>query len=53
VVALPETLGQAQSVMAIVANPSPLTLAALFYLALFIPLVVLSRVVERRFGAAH
>lgn len=52
-VSLPETLGQAQSVMAIVANPSPLTLAALFYLALFIPLVALSRVVERRFGPGH
>lgn len=52
-VALPETLGQAQSVMAIVANPSPLTLAALFYLALFIPLVALSRTVESRFGPGH
>jgi His/Glu/Gln/Arg/opine family amino acid ABC transporter permease subunit len=52
-ISLPETLGQAQSVMAIVANPSPLTLAALFYLALFIPLVALSRVVERRFGPGH
>jgi His/Glu/Gln/Arg/opine family amino acid ABC transporter permease subunit len=52
-VALPETLGQAQSVMAIVANPSPLTLAAMFYLALFIPLVAASRVIERRFGPGH
>jgi His/Glu/Gln/Arg/opine family amino acid ABC transporter permease subunit len=52
-VALPETLGQAQSVMAIVANPSPLTLAALFYLALFIPLVAVSRVIERKFGPGH
>jgi His/Glu/Gln/Arg/opine family amino acid ABC transporter permease subunit len=52
-VALPETLGQAQSVMSIVANPSPLTLAAGLYLALFIPLVALSRVIERRLGAGH
>jgi polar amino acid transport system permease protein len=52
-VALPETLGQAQSVMAIVANPSPLTLAAMFYLALFIPLVAASRVIERKFGPGH
>ncbi|MGX7705200.1 amino acid ABC transporter permease [Methylobacterium sp. Gmos1] len=52
-ISLPETLGQAQSVMAIVANPSPLTLAALLYLALFLPLVALSRAVERRFGPGH
>ena len=47
-VALPETLGSAQSVMAIMANPSPLTLAAAFYLLFFIPLVILSRVIEYR-----
>lgn len=45
-VALPETLGQAQSFMSIVANPSPLTLAAAFYLTLFLPLVVASRWIE-------
>ena len=45
-VSLPETLGQAQSVMAIVANPSPLTLAAAFYLPFFLPLVVASRWIE-------
>jgi polar amino acid transport system permease protein len=45
-VSLPETLGQAQSYMSIVANPSPLTLAAGFYLLLFIPLVILSRWLE-------
>lgn len=49
-VALPETLGQAQSVMSIVANPSPLTLAAAFYLTFFIPLVIASRWVERKFS---
>lgn len=49
-VSLPETLGAAQSVMAIAANPSPLTLAAALYLVLFIPLVIASRFVERRYG---
>lgn len=47
-VSLPETLSSAQSVTAILANPSPLTLATAFYLLLFIPLVVASRAVERR-----
>jgi polar amino acid transport system permease protein len=47
-VALPETLGSAQSVMSITANPSPLTLAAALYLCFFIPLVVASRAIERR-----
>jgi polar amino acid transport system permease protein len=47
-VSLPETLGQAQSVMALVANPSPLTLAAAFYLTFFLPLVVASRWIEYR-----
>ncbi|WP_043837765.1 amino acid ABC transporter permease [Muricoccus aerilatus] len=47
-VALPEALSSAQSVTAITANPSPLTLAAAFYLAFFIPLVILSRWLERR-----
>jgi polar amino acid transport system permease protein len=46
-VSLPETLGQAQSVTAIVANPSPLTLAAAFYLTFFVPLVIASRWIER------
>lgn len=47
-VSLPETLGQAQSVTAMVANPSPLTLAAAFYVLLFLPLVVASRWIEWR-----
>ena len=47
-VALPEALGSAQSATAIMANPSPLTLAAAFYLTFFIPLVIASRLVERR-----
>ena len=45
-VALPELLGRAQSAMAIAANPSPLTLAAAFYLLFFVPLVVASRWLE-------
>ena len=49
-VSLPETLGAAQSAMAIAANPSPLSLAAALYLVLFIPLVVASRFIERRYG---
>jgi polar amino acid transport system permease protein len=52
-VSLPEALGQAQSVTAIVANPSPLTLAAAFYLTFFIPLVVASRWIEHRYGRGH
>ncbi len=51
-VSLPETLGSAQSAMAIMANPSPLTLAAALYLLFFIPLVALSRVLERRVARA-
>lgn len=51
-VALPEALSSAQSVTAVLANPSPLTLAAAFYLTFFIPLVILSRLLERRMGRA-
>jgi His/Glu/Gln/Arg/opine family amino acid ABC transporter permease subunit len=45
-VSLPEILGRAQSVMAIAANPSPLSLAAALYLVLFLPLVIASRWLE-------
>jgi His/Glu/Gln/Arg/opine family amino acid ABC transporter permease subunit len=51
-VALPELLGRAESAMAIAANPSPLTLAASFYLLFFVPLVVTSRWLEG-LGPAH
>jgi His/Glu/Gln/Arg/opine family amino acid ABC transporter permease subunit len=51
-VALPEALSSAQSVTAITANPSPLTLAAAFYLLFFIPLVIFSRWLERRVARA-
>ena len=52
-VSLPEVLGQAESVMAIAANPSPLTLAAALYLCFFVPLVVASRLLEQRQGFAR
>ena len=51
-IALPEALSSAQSVTAITANPSPLTLAAAFYLLLFVPLVIGSRALERRAARA-
>jgi polar amino acid transport system permease protein len=47
-VALPELLSDAQSATALAANPSPLTLAGVLYLLLFLPLVVGSRWLERR-----
>jgi polar amino acid transport system permease protein len=47
-VALPELLSDAQSATAMAANPSPLTLAGVLYLLLFLPLVVGSRLLERR-----
>jgi His/Glu/Gln/Arg/opine family amino acid ABC transporter permease subunit len=52
-VSLPEVLGQAESAMAIAANPSPLTLAAALYLCFFVPLVVASRWLEQRPGWAR
>ncbi|MBI3457236.1 MAG: ABC transporter permease subunit [Candidatus Rokubacteria bacterium] len=49
-VAAQEIISRAQSAQSIAANPSPLTLGALLYLAIFVPFVVGSRWVERRFG---
>ncbi len=46
-VSLPELLSDAQSATALAANPSPLTLAGVLYLLLFLPLVVASRWLER------
>ena len=51
-VSLPELLGDAQSATAIAANPSPLMLAGVLYLGLFLPLVVASRWLERGSTAA-
>ena len=51
VVAMPDLLKQATQAQALAANPSPLIGAALIYLAILWPLVVLVGRLERRFGA--
>ena len=48
VVAVPEILGAAQSAMAFSGNPSPLTLGAIAYALLFLPVVGAGRWIERR-----
>ena len=50
VVAVQEILTQASAAQAFSANTTPLMMAAVAYLAIFLPLVVLSRWVESRFG---
>ena len=50
VVAVQEILTQASAAQAFSANTTPLTMAAVAYLVIFFPLVVLSRWVESRFG---
>ena len=50
VVAVQEILTQASAAQAFSANTTPLTMAAIAYLLIFFPLVVLSRWVESRFG---
>ena len=50
VVAVPEILNQASNAQAQAANPTPLTMAAVAYLLIFLPLVALSRWVEGRFA---
>ncbi|MCY4454045.1 MAG: amino acid ABC transporter permease [Immundisolibacterales bacterium] len=50
VVAVPEILTQASAAQAFSANTTPLMMAAVAYLVIFLPLVVLSRWVESRFG---
>ena len=50
VVAVQEILTQASAAQAFSANTTPLTMAAIAYLVIFLPLVVLSRWVESRFG---
>jgi polar amino acid transport system permease protein len=50
VVAVGEILNQAQTGLSHSYNPSPLTLGALAYLVLFIPVVILGRWVETRFA---
>jgi len=51
VVAVPEILGAAQSGVSFSFNPTPLTLAAIAYLLLFLPVVILGRWIETRFRA--
>jgi len=48
VVAVSEILSQASSAMSFSGNPSPLTLGAVAYLVLFLPMVAFGRWVERR-----
>lgn len=50
VVSAQEILNQATAAQTMSANPTPLTLGALLYIMLFIPLTVFSRWCERRFG---
>ena len=50
VVAVPEILGAAHAGVSFSFNPTPLTLGALAYLALFLPVVVLGRWIETRFA---
>lgn len=48
VIGVPDILNQATAAQSFSGNASPLTLAALAYVALFLPFVVLSRWLERR-----
>ncbi len=50
VVAVQEILYQAYSGLSFSSNPSPLTLGALAYLVLFLPVVVIGRWIETRFA---
>jgi len=52
VIGVPDILGQATTAQSFSANASPLTLAALAYVAIFLPLVVFSRWLEQRFTQA-
>ena len=53
VIAVPELLNRATSAMAASANTTPLTIAAIFYLMMFLPLVLASRLIEQRFPATR
>ncbi len=52
-VALPELLNEATNAQALYANPSPLIMAAVIYIAFFWPLVRLVNVLERRMSRAR
>lgn len=53
VVTVEEILANASTAQAYSANTTPLTMAAAAYLAIFLPLVILSRWVERRYAWKH
>lgn len=53
VVAVTEILGQASSAVSNSYNPSPLTLGALAYMILFLPVVIYARRLERRHRRAR
>lgn len=53
VISVSEMLNQASSQQALYANPTPLTLAAILYVALFFPLVLLSRRIEARYSVVR
>jgi len=50
VVAVPDILGAAQAGVSFSFNPTPLTLGAIAYLILFLPVVILGRWIETRFA---
>lgn len=50
VIGVPDILGEATTAQSFSANASPLTLAAIAYILLFLPLVVFSRWLEMRFA---
>lgn len=50
VIGVPDILNQATTAVSFAGDASPLTLAALAYVAIFLPLVVASRRLERRFA---
>ncbi|MGJ8543900.1 MAG: amino acid ABC transporter permease [Sulfitobacter sp.] len=49
VIGVPDILGQATTAQSFSANASPLTLAAIAYVVIFLPLVIASRWLEHRF----
>jgi polar amino acid transport system permease protein len=49
VIGVPDILGQATTAQSFSANASPLTLAAIAYVVIFLPLVIASRWLEQRF----
>lgn len=49
VIGVPDILGQATTAQSFSANASPLTLAAVAYIVIFLPLVIASRWLEQRF----